>query len=65
LLSGLDSKRPSDKYGSWILVHELRANPALPRLIEGYFTERLMRRRKVSANTIASQGDAFLLFSWV
>ena len=30
-------------------------------LIERYFTERLMRQRNVSANTIASYRDAFRL----
>jgi integrase/recombinase XerD len=34
-------------------------------LIERYFTERLMRQRNVSANTIASYRDTFrLLFSF-
>jgi hypothetical protein len=34
-------------------------------LIERYFTERLMRQRNVSANTIASYRDTFrLLFTW-
>ena len=34
-------------------------------LIERYFTERLMRQRNVSANTIASYGDTFrLLFTF-
>lgn len=37
----------------------------LPALIERYFTERLMRQRSVSANTIASYRDTFrLLFSF-
>lgn len=35
-------------------------------LIERYFTERLMRQRNVSANTIASYRDTFrLLFTFV
>lgn len=37
----------------------------LPALIERYFTERLMRQRNVSANTIASYRDTFrLLFTF-
>ena len=37
----------------------------LAALIQRYFTERLMRQRKVSANTIASYRDTFrLLFTF-
>jgi len=39
--------------------------PNVARLIERYFTERLMRQRNVSANTIASYRDTFrLLFTF-
>ncbi len=35
--------------------------PNLPRLLEGFFTDRLMRQRQVSPNTVASYRDTFRL----
>lgn len=43
----------------------MKRAPNVARLIERYFTERLMRQRNVSANTIASYRDTFrLLFTF-
>ncbi len=43
----------------------MRPESNLASLIERYFTERLMRQRNVSANTIASYRDTFrLLFTF-
>lgn len=39
----------------------MKAQPTLPSLIERFFTERLMRQRNVSPNTIASYRDTFRL----
>ena len=43
----------------------MKPNSSVATLIERYFTERLMRQRSVSANTIASYRDTFrLLFTF-
>jgi len=43
----------------------MKTKPALPSLIERFFTERLMRQRSVSPHTIASYRDTFrLLFAF-
>ena len=43
----------------------MKRNCNIATLIERYFTERLMRQRNVSANTIASYRDTFrLLFTF-
>jgi integrase/recombinase XerD len=43
----------------------MKPNGSIATLIERYFTERLMRQRNVSANTIASYRDTFrLLFTF-
>lgn len=39
----------------------MKHTPALPALIERFFTERLMRQRRVSSHTIASYRDTFRL----
>jgi Phage integrase, N-terminal SAM-like domain len=41
----------------------MRPSSNVPTLIERYFSERLMRQRNVSANTIASYRDTFRLLS--
>jgi site-specific recombinase XerD len=43
----------------------MKARPGLPALIERFFTERLIRQRAVSPNTVASYRDTFrLLFTF-
>lgn len=43
----------------------MKAAPTLPALIERFFTDRLMRQRRVSTNTVASYRDTFrLLFTF-
>jgi integrase/recombinase XerD len=43
----------------------MKPSSNLPTLIERYFSDRLMRQRNVSANTIASYRDTFrLLFTF-
>jgi site-specific recombinase XerD len=43
----------------------MKPSSNVPTLIERYFSERLMRQRNVSANTIASYRDTFrLLFTF-
>jgi integrase/recombinase XerD len=39
----------------------MKPAPTLPALIERFFTERLMRQRRVSSHTIASYRDTFRL----
>ena len=39
----------------------MKIEPAFAELLQGFFTERLMKQRRASAHTIASYRDAFRL----
>jgi integrase/recombinase XerD len=39
----------------------MRTDPNFPRLLQGFFTERLMKQEQASPNTIAPHRDSFRL----
>ena len=43
----------------------MTGRPTFAPMLEGFFTQRLMRQRRASAHTIASYRDTFLLLQFV